>query len=103
MTTTLRERRRSRADELDELGDGRDAAPVEDEKQVVARRRNGGRVAVAGAAGALHVEAFRGLRKRLSSLMYWLMLKAWVVEESLSIVIFEIVAASGVSTKNDCP
>ena len=49
-----------------------------------------------------NVEASRG-REKLNVLMYWLMLKAWVTEESLSIVTFEIAAASGVWTKKDCP
>ena len=39
-------------------------------------------------------------------MMYWLMLKAWVTEESLSILTFplvELAAASGVWTKDVCP
>jgi hypothetical protein len=41
--------------------------------------------------------------EKLNVLMCWLMLKAWVTEQSLSIVTFEIAAASGVWTKKDCP
>ena len=41
--------------------------------------------------------------EKLNVLIYWLMLKAWVTEVSLSIVTFEIAATSGVWTKKDCP
>ena len=44
--------------------------------------------------------------EKLNVLMYWLMLKVWVTEESLSIVTFPpfvIAAASSVWTKKVCP
>ena len=57
------------------LCDGRDAAPVQDEEQVVARRRNtgGGRCGRGRGAVTLRPPV---VCEKLSSLMYWLWLKA---------------------------
>ena len=61
--------------------------------------------ATAAPEGATRLRPLRppGAGEKLNVLMYWLMLKAWVTEESLNIVTFEIAAASGVWTKKDCP